>query len=113
VAERGEIHWAELGRAVGSEPAKLRPVLVIQADAFNRSRLATVVVASISSRTGLAEYPGNVFLPATASGLPRDSVVNVMALATVDRAILTARVGELPAYLLADVDRGLRLLLEL
>jgi mRNA interferase MazF len=114
VIERGAIHWADLGEAVGSRPAERRPVLVVSADAYNESRIATVVVAVITSNTGLATMPGNVFLPEGASGLPRDSVVNVTALATVDRSDLDgAAAGRLPAALLDEVDRGLRRVLDL
>lgn len=110
---RGGIHWTDLGEPGGSAPAKRRPVLVVQHDQLNRSRLATVVVAAVSSNTALAEYPGNVFVPAAASGLPKDSVVNVTAIATVDREWLDEEAGALPAYLLAEVDAGVRLVLGL
>jgi mRNA interferase MazF len=111
VIERGSIHWADLGPTVGSRPAKRRPVLVIQSDAYNASRLATVLIAVITSNTALAAMPGNVFLPAVATGLPRDSAVNVTALATLDRADLAEVVGRVPTALMQEVDRGLRRLL--
>lgn len=110
---RGSICWADLGEAHGSRPAKRRPVLVIQADPFNASRLNTTVAAVITSNTALAAMPGNVFLPATASGLPKDSVVNVTALVTLDKVDLEAPAGHLPASLMHDVDRGLRRVLGL
>lgn len=110
---RGEIHWADLETPLGSRPAKRRPVLVVQSVPYNHSRLATVVVAVITSNTSLAAIPGNVFLPATVSGLPRDSVVNATALATVNKSDLTDRVGRLPLGLMQDVDRGLRRALDL
>jgi mRNA interferase MazF len=90
------------------KPAKRRPVLVVQADPYNASRLATTVAAVITSDTALAALPGNVFLPAAVSGLPRDSVINVTALATLDKADLTSRARRLPASLMDEVDRGLR-----
>lgn len=111
--ERGTIHWADLGPATGSRPAKRRPVLVIQADAYNASRLSTVLTAVITSNTALAAMPGNVFLPAAATGLPRDSTVNVTALATLDRHDLEDLAGHVPAALMQDVDRGLRRVLGL
>lgn len=111
--ERGEIHWADLGTPLGSRPAKRRPVLLVQSDPYNRSRLSTVIVAVITSNTSLAAMPGNVFLPATVSGLPRDSVVNVTALVAVNKTDLTDRVGRLPLGLMQDVDRGLRRALNL
>jgi mRNA interferase MazF len=121
--ERGAIHWCDLGPVVGasgtdgttrsSAPAKRRPVLVVQANSYNRSAIGTVIVAVITSKVQSAELPGNVFVPAAASGLPRDSAVNVSQVLTLDRASLGERAGTLPAYLQGDVDRGLRLVLGL
>jgi mRNA interferase MazF len=113
VIARGSICWAELGEIRGSSPAKRRPVLVIQSDPFNASRLSTTAAAVITSNTGLAAMPGNVFLPAAASGLPRDSVVNVTALVTLDKSDLDSQVGHLPGALMEDVNRGLRRVLGL
>ena len=102
VAERGEIWWA------GN-----RPVLLVQADAFNQSRLATAVVAVITSNMALAAAPGNVIIRAQESGLPRDSVVNVSQLLTLDKNVLIDRVGRVPFPLLQLVDEGMRLVLSL
>lgn len=110
---RGEIWWADLPEPRRSEPGFRRPVLVIQAGSFNRSCIQTVIVAVISGNLLLAEAPGNVFLPARATGLPRDSVVNVSQLLTLDRLFLSEQVGALPPRLQAAVDAGLRLVLEL
>lgn len=111
--ERGAIHWADLGPAVRSRPAKRRPVVVVQADSYNRTELATVVIAILTSTTRLANRPGNVFVPASASGLTEDSVVNVTALVTVDRRELEPRVGTLPPAIMRNVDQGLRRVLGL
>jgi mRNA interferase MazF len=113
VIERGGIYWAGLGAPVGSRPAKRRPVLVVSADAYNGSRLATVLTAAITSNTSLATMPGNVFLPATATGLARDSVVNVTALITLNKTDLGNHIGDAPPALLLEVDRGLRRVLGL
>ena len=113
VTRRGSICWADLGEPRGSKPAKRRPVLVVQADPFNASRLSTILAAVITSNTGLAAMPGNVFLPATSSGLPKDSVVNVTALVTLDKADLDEERGHLPSALMSEVDRGLRRVLGL
>ncbi|HEY2043430.1 MAG TPA: type II toxin-antitoxin system PemK/MazF family toxin [Jatrophihabitans sp.] len=110
---RGEIHWADLGDARGSRPAKKRPVLLIQADAYTDSKLQTVLAAVITSNTALAAMPGNVFLPATATGLPRDSVVNVTAVVTLDKDDLADLAGTVPNVLMSDIDRGLRRVLDL
>ena len=106
--QRGCVCWADPGAMRGSKPAKRRPVLIVQADPYNTSRLATTVAAVITSNTALAALPGNVFLPAAASGLPRDSVVNVTALVTLDKADLTSQAQRVPASLMDEVDRGLR-----
>jgi mRNA interferase MazF len=113
VIEKGDIYWAELGTPVGSRPAKRRPVLVISATDYNRSRLATILAATLTSNTGLATMPGNVFLPAEATGLPLDSVVNVTALVTLNKADLVDHAGAAPAALMSEVDRGLRRVLDL
>ncbi len=113
MTSRGSICWADLGEASGSKPANRRPVLVIQADPFNASRLNTTIAAVITSSTALAAMPGNVFVPAIASVLPKDSVVNVTALVTLDKADLEAPVGHLPTSLMNDVDRGLHRVLGL
>jgi len=110
---RGEIWWADLPDPRGSEPGFRRPVLVIQANSFNRSRIQTVIVAVISSNLRLSDAPGNVLLPARVSGLPKDSVINVSQLLTLDRSFLTEEVGKLSGRLQAEVDAGLRLVLEL
>ena len=111
VVERSEIWWADLGEPEGSEPGFRRPVLIVQADAFNRSRLQTVIAVVLTSNLRLIEAPGNVLMPAKATGLPRDSVANVSQLITLDREFLTEKVGRLRGALLKDVDNGLRLIL--
>ncbi len=88
-------------------------MLVVQVDAFNRSRIQTTIVAVITSNLDLAEAPGNVLLPARLSGLPRDSVVNVSQLLTLDRGFLTEHAGTLPSRLQRSVDEGLRVVLQL
>jgi mRNA interferase MazF len=88
-------------------------VLVIQANSFNASRLNTTLVAIITSNTRLAAMPGNVFLPANTAGLPKDSVVNVTALVTLDKTDLRAETGRLPTALMHEVARGLRSVLSL
>jgi mRNA interferase MazF len=113
VIGRGGIYWADLGEASGSTPAKRRPVLVIQSRPFNASRLSTTVAAVITSNTRLAGMPGNVFVPAAATGLPQDSVVNVTALVTLNKADLGSQAGHVPDALMDDVDRGLRRVLAL
>ena len=110
---RGEIWWASLPAPRGSEPAYRRPVVVVQSDAFNRSRIRTVVVAAITSNMRLAGAPGNISLAPRESRLPKDSVVNVSQLVTLDRSFLAERVARLPARRLSELDQGLRLVLSL
>jgi mRNA interferase MazF len=110
---RGEIWWADLDEPRGSGPGDRRPVLVVQADAFNRSRLATTLVVVISSNLRLVDAPGNVLLPARVTDLPKDSVANVTQVVTLDRDVLTERVGRVTPNLLRQVDEGLRLVLGL
>ena len=106
--QRGEVCWVDFGEPRGSAPAKRRPAVVVQSDQYNQSRIATMVVLPISSNTVLARHPGNVFLPDLASGLPRDSVVNVSQPMTVDRADIDPTGTILPGNLMDAVDAGLR-----
>ena len=111
VIERGQIWWAELGEPTGSEPGFRRPVLVVQSDTFNRSRLRTVLAVVLTTNLRLVEAPGNVLIPAKAGGLPKDSVANVSQIVTVDRDFLTESVGRIRGQHLKDVEHGLRLVL--
>jgi mRNA interferase MazF len=110
---RGDVWWADLPDPQGSEPGYRRPLLIIQNDLFNRSRLRTVLVVVLTGNIRLVDAPGNVLLPARASGLPRDSVANVSQVITIDRNALTERVGRLPGSLIDQVANGLRLALAL
>lgn len=111
--KRGEIWWASLSISEGSEPGYRRPVVVVQADPFNRSRIQTVVVAAITSNIRIAGAPGNVLLPKREGRLSKDSVVNVSQLLTLDKTFLTERVGRVSAASMGAIDEGLRLVLSL
>jgi mRNA interferase MazF len=113
VIQRGEIWWASLPEPRGSEPAHHRPVLVVQANSFNLSKINTVLVAVITSNLRLADAPGNVRLNLRQSGLPRESVVNISQLLTLDKKFLTRRIGMLPITIMEDIDAGLKLVLSL
>ena len=113
MTERGTICWADLGEARGSKPAKRRPVLVIQYDPFNASRLNTTIAAVITSNTALAAMPGNVFLPAAVSGPPRTQSSTSPALVTLDKTDREEPAGYAPVSLMDDVDLGLRRVLGL
>jgi mRNA interferase MazF len=108
VVSRGDVIWASLADPTGSGPGFRRPVAVVQGDAFNASRLATVVVVPLTSNLRWAAAPGNVTLPAERTGLPQDSVANVSQIVAVDRSVLSDRVGHLGeddvALILSGID---------
>jgi mRNA interferase MazF len=109
---QGDVVWVQLPPARGSEPGGRRPAIVLQHDRFNRTRLATAVVVAITSQLKYARLPGNVRLRRGEAGLPRASVVNVTQVATVDRALVSARLGALSSGRLAEVWAGVRLVCE-
>lgn len=111
IVKRGEVWWADLLDPSGSGPGYRRPVLVIQANSFNVSRIATVIVAVITSNLNLASAPGNVRIAKSESGLPQPSVVNVSQLITLDRSVLERRIKALPAGAMDKVEAGLKLVL--
>ena len=111
--QRGEIRWASLPRPRGSSPGLRRPVLVVQSDPFNASRIQAVVVAAITSNLRLGSAPGNVLLKKRASRLPKDSVVNVSQLFSVDRQALSKPIWRLSPDRMSEVDDGIRLVLAL
>lgn len=110
---RGEIWWADFGNPVGSEPGYRRPALILQADSFNRSAIATIVVVPLSRTLGLAAAPGNVLCRPRETGLRRASVANVSQVAVIDRRRLVEKAGALSAALLRQVEDGVRLVLDL
>jgi len=97
----------------GSEPGFRRPVLIVQSDAFNRSRLRTVVAVVLTSNVRLVDAPGNVLIPARVAGLSKDSVANVSQIITIDRDFLTELAGRVRGQWLKDIEDGLRLVLAL
>ena len=105
--------WADLDDPGESEPGFRRPVLIVQADAFNRSRLRTVIGVALSSNMRLLDAPGNVLLQAAGTGLPKDSVANVTQLLTIDENYLTDRTGQVSRKSMGQVENGLRLVLGL
>ena len=111
--QRGELWWASLSNPLGSAPGFRRPVVVIQCDPFNESRINTVVVAAVTSNLRLAMAPGNVLLDAGESNLPRGSVVNVSQILTIDKSFLVQRASLLADEAMARVDAGVRLVLGL
>jgi mRNA interferase MazF len=111
--QRGEIWWANLPTPIASEPGYRRPVLIVQSDDFNRSRIRTVIVVVITTNLRLAEAPGNVLVTTDETGLPQDSVVNVSQVITVDKSFLTEQVGQISDRVISLIEDGLRLVLAL
>src|SRR5213592_4628838 len=111
--KRGELWWASLPAPAGSGPGYRRPVVIVQANPLNQSRIATVIVAAVTSNLALADAPGNVRMGKAECGLAKPSVVNVSQLVTMDRTVLTERVRSLPADVMRAVEEGLRMVLAL
>jgi mRNA interferase MazF len=109
---RGEIWWADLSEPAGSEPGYRRPVIVIQGDPLNRSRIATVVIMPLTSNLQWADAPGNVLLSSDLTGLSKDSVANVSQILTVDKRTLTERVSKLPQAKMDLVYAGIDIVLD-
>jgi mRNA interferase MazF len=111
VIAQGEIWWAELADPVGSSPGYRRPVVVVQGNPFNRSRISTVVCVAVTSNLRWADAPGNVYLSSNSTGLPKDSVANVSQIVTLDRTELTERVGVLGSSTLEEILTGIDIVL--
>ena len=111
VVSQGDVFWASLGDPTGSGPGFRRPVVVVQGDAFNSSRLATVVVVPLTSNLRWAAAPGNVVLKGDQAGLPKDSVANVSQIVAVDRSVLSERAGHLSEAELSLILSGVDLVL--
>lgn len=111
VPEQGDIWWASLPK--GSGPGGRRPVVVIQSNVFNQSAIGTTIIAIMTSNLALVAAPGNVLVTAKQSGLPKDSVINVSQLFTVDKTMLTEKVGALNGQIFRRLEEGLRRVLDL
>jgi len=95
VISQGDVWWADLPTPAGSGPGFRRPVVVIQGDSFNRSRIATVVCVPLTTNARWADVPGNVLLASHVTNLPHDSVANASLVISLDKELLTERVGKL------------------
>ena len=111
VISQGEVWWANLPDPTGSGPGFRRPVVVVQGDSFNRSRLATVVCVPLTSNIKWADAPGNVLLSARLTGLPKESIANVSQIVSLDKTLLTDRLGKLPRTKLSLVLSGIDIVL--
>ena len=112
VVRQGDLFWVDVGAPAGSQPGFRRPFVVVQNDLFNRSRLATVIVCALTTNLRRADAPGNVLLPKGAGNLTRDSVANVTQLFTIDKDDLTDPIGRLDGDRIADILRGIHLVLD-
>ncbi|MBN2352384.1 MAG: type II toxin-antitoxin system PemK/MazF family toxin [Spirochaetales bacterium] len=110
---RGEIWWASLDEPRGSSPGFRRPVLVVQADAFNHSKIGTVLCAIITSNVRLADAPGNIFISSKDSGLPKDSVINISQIVTLNKEDLTDFVKKVRTVVMRDVENGIRIIFDI
>lgn len=107
LVNQGDVYWFDFGEPHGSAPGGQRPVVVIQGDSYNHSSWGTTVVAVLTTRLDRATLPGTVFVPQGTGGIPRDSVVMLNSLATVDKVRLVDRVGSLPAHTWAQIERSI------
>jgi mRNA interferase MazF len=111
---RGEIWLADFGMPRGSEPGYRRPVVIVSSNPVNESGFKTVLTIPVTGNLTRERYQGNVRLPASkATGLSRASVAVVSLVNTTNRSLLLHRLGRVPDALMADIDRGLRLVLAL
>ncbi len=105
---RGEIWWVEL-----SEPGYKRPVVIIQADSFNLSKINTIICVVITSNLKLNEAPGNILLPSKTTGLSKDSVINISQIITIDKSMLVEKIGELTSKQLNKLNESLKIVLDI
>ena len=110
---RGEIWWADLGIPEGSSPGYRRPVLVLQSDSFNESRIATVICVALTTNTHLSVAPGNVLLQKDESELKKDSVINISQIVTLDKECLIEKICLVRPSTIKEVEEGIRLILNM
>ena len=111
--KKGEIWWASLAEPRGSEPGFRRPIVIVSSDVFNKSKINTVLAVVITSNLALAEAPGNIQLSKRSSKLSKESVINVSQIITIDKHFLTERISKLGPQLMASLNEGLSLVLDL
>lgn len=112
VIRQGEIYWVDLGDPRGSEPAFRHPHIVIQNNLFNSSRLNTVVICSLTSNLKRADVPGNVLLQKGEANLPKQSVVNITQIFTVNKSDLEDKIGRVSDTRFGEILNGIKLLTE-
>ena len=110
--ERGEIYWVNFGVPVGSEPGYRRPAVILQSNTFNQTRIKTTICAILTSNLDLLEAPGNILIEKSFSGLPKDSVLNISQIYTVDKGSVEERIGQVPDRYIARIDSSIRLIMD-
>jgi mRNA interferase MazF len=110
---RGEVWWVDLGIPFGSEPGFKRPVLIVQEDSFNQSKINTIIVVPMTTNIKLAGAPGNILLSKKDTQLSKDSVVNVSQIVTLDRERFIERISKISVKNLKKVEDGIKLILSL
>jgi mRNA interferase MazF len=113
VVNRGDVWWAELPEPTGSEPGYKRPIIIVQSNDFNKSKINTVIVVVVTSNLHLAHAPGNVRLLQSKTGLGRESVANVSQLITIDKRFLSEKIGQLDVLTMQELNEGIELVLGL
>jgi mRNA interferase MazF len=113
MVKRGEIWWVSLPDPLSSEPGYKRPVVIIQSDSFNKSKINTIICAVLTSNLKLKDVPGNILLPNKTTGLPKDSVINISQIITIDKSFLEKKAGELTRKQRIKMDIGLKIVLSL
>lgn len=113
VIKRGEIWWAELPEPAGSEPGYRLPLLILQSDDFNKSKINTTIAVTLTTNLNLSSAPGNIFLSKRESKLPRESVINISQIVTIDKSFLMKKVSTVSEKIMSEVETGLRLVLRL
>jgi mRNA interferase MazF len=112
VIHQGDIYWVDLGDPSGSEPGYRHPHVIVQNNLLNQSRIRTVVVCVLTSTLKRADSPGNILLNREETHLPKDSVVNVSQIFTVDKTQLGEYVGTISPRRVREIFDGVRLVLE-
>ena len=110
--ERGEIYWVNFGVPIGSEPGYKRPAVILQSNTFNQTRIRTVICVVLTSNLDLLEAPGNILIERVVSGLPKDSVLNISQIYTVDKQSVEQKIGRLPESYIHRIDASIRLIMD-
>jgi mRNA interferase MazF len=112
VIKRGDIYWVNFGTPEGSAPGYRRPAIILQSNTFNQTQIQTTICGILTSNLNLLEAPGNILIEAKVSGLPKDSVLNLSQIYTVDKSDLEEKVASLPERYLPRIDASIRMVMD-